>query len=533
MRRPFLWILACLAPALLPAQFGEQVTVRLVEVPVRVSDAEGNAIVRLTKEDFRLQEDGIPQEITHFYEVADSAIARRQFADFVSERGLPVREPETHKRVVVFLDSVRLHPLHYQRLVAALESFLATSLVSGDEVAVFGAQPSLQTLLPWTGDLDKARAYLRSYLHPGTSATGRLGRGRMVEEMITSTRNYTSALSMVRSHCLELKNEYLASLDAMRAVLEFTAGLPGRKSFLYVGEGFTTIPGLEFFYMLEKRWPSRASLNDASSYDLSPAFRDLGVFAASKGFTLFAVETRGLSVDSSGTDVEIRSRDDIYGMDVSASSAARRAAHDSLVLLAEPSGGRAIDNTNDLTAPLGRAALESNHYYILAYQPRHPADGRGHALSVSMTNPEFRVTARAGYIDYTGEDELSSRLQAAILWDAPLDNPLGIQVQIGEGKKDGKFVLVPLRVLLPKEGLPFANGMATMRLGVVTASEGKKSDTFVQKLSFEEAAWGDHPYLAYPLTLKMRKGEQSLVTAVQLDDGRISLIKVNAGQSRK
>jgi VWFA-related protein len=502
MKRALL-LLACLLPALLPAQFGEKVTVRLIEVPVRVADAEGNAIVRLAKEDFRLLEDGIPQEITHFYEVADSAIARREFADFVRERNLPVREPDTHKRVVVFLDAVRLHPLHYQRLLGAMEGFLTTSLVAGDQVAIFGAQPSLQTLLPWTGDLEKARAFLRSFVPSGVSATRREGRTRMVEEMVSSTRSYSTASTHVRSHCMELRAEYL-----------------------------TTIPGLEFFYMLEKRWPSRASLNDAFAYDLSPAFRDLGVFAASKGFTLTAVETRGLSAEVGG-DVENRSRDDIYGMDVAAFSAARRASHDSLVLMAEPSGGRAIDNANDLTAPLGRVALESKHYYILAYQPRHPADGRGHTLTVTVSNPEFKVTAKAGYLDFTGEDELSSRLQAAVLWDAPLENSLGIQVELGEGKKDGKFVLTPMRVLLPKEGLVMAGGLVTLRLGVVTANDGKKSDTFVQKLSFEETAWEGKPYLAYPLTLKMRKGEQDLVAGVQLEDGRTSLIKVRAGRSRK
>jgi len=528
-----LLLLACLAPALLPAQFGEQITVRLVEVPVRVTDAEGNAIVRLSKEDFRLLEDGQPQEITHFYEVADSAIARRQFADFVAQRGLPARDPETRKRVVLFMDSTRLHPLNYQRLASALEGYLATAVVPGDEVAVFGSQPSLRTLLPWTADPERVRAFLRGYFPTGSRVTGGIGRSRMVEEMIVSGRNYQMALAQVRGYCVELKNEYQASLDAMRSVMEFTAGLPGRKHFVYVGEGFTTIPGLEYFYMLEKRWPTRPSLSEASVYDLSPAFRELGLFAASKGFTVTAVETRGLQTGNAQNDVEIGARDDLYGLEVTAVSAARRAARDSLVLLAEPSGGRAIDNTNDLTAPLGRAALESNHYYILAYQPRHPADGKTRALAVTMANPEFKVTARRGYTDFTEEDDLSSRLQAAVLWDAPLENPLGIRAELGEGKKEGKFVLAPLRVLLPRAGLAFPGGVASVRLGVVTASEGKKSDTFVQKLTFEESAWGDKPVLAYPLTLKMRSGEHDLVAAVQEADGRVSLVKLEAGSSRK
>jgi VWFA-related protein len=527
MKRVLPLLLAFL-PAAAPAQFGEQVTVRLVEVPVRVADAAGNAIVRLPREEFTLLEDGVPQEITHFYEVADSAIARRQFADFVRERGLPVREPDTRKRVILFLDAVRLHPLRYQRLVGALEGYLATALVAGDEVAVFGAQPSLKTLVPWTADPEKVKVFLRAYTPPGSGALSRVSKNRMVQEMVMSTRSYQAALATVRGHCLELRNEYLGSIEAMRAVLEFTAGLPGRKTFLYLGEGFTTIPGLEFFYLLEKRWPSRPSLNEAFTYDLSPAFRELGVFAASKGFTLHAVETRGLLQDDSATDVEVRALDDVYGLDVGAVAAARRAAHDSLVLMASPSGGRVVDNTNDAAAPLGRTALESNHYYILAYQPRHPADGRPHALSVAVRDPAFRVTARAGFIDFTPEDELASRLQSAVVWDTPLENPLGLKAELGEGRKEGKLYLVPLRVLLPREGMIFSGGLTALRLGVITASGGKKSDSFIQKLSLEESSWGDKAVLAYQVTLKMRKGEHDLVAAVQQEDGRVSLVKIKA-----
>ena len=525
-------LILCLAASGL-AQFGEKVTVRLVEIPAQVTDKAGNAILQLSKEDFRLSEDGLPQEITHLYEVKESAIARRQFADFLKEKGITPPAAEVRKRIVIFLDALHLQSHHYQRLLPALENFLATALTTGDETAIFGAMPTLKVLLPWTSSVHDAQAFLRGFTSGGAQSLSRVNEGRMVEENIARQGNYQMALVQVRGFAEEQRSEALATVEAMKAAMEFTAGLAGQKFFLYVGEGYSLIPGVEYFYQLERRFPMQASLNDASNFDLSPAFRDLGLFAASHGFVLTAVDSRGLTSVTSGSDAEVGARDLDAGVDSSGLSAAQRGMQDSLELLVEPSGGRAVVNTNDFGAALARAGLDLNHYYVLGYQPRHPADGKVHTLTVALTNPEFLVNARRSYQDYSEDDTFPLRLASAVQWEGALDNPLGLKADAGEEKKDGKFYLVPLRIALPREPLAFKDGKTSIKLGILTAAGGKRSDTFIQKLDLDAVQWKDKPVLVYTVTLKMRKGDQLLVAGVQDAQGRISLVKTTLRLPRK
>jgi len=515
------------------AQFGEKVTVRLMEIPVQVTDRTGHAILQLSKEDFRFAEDGLPQEITHLYEVKESAIARRQFADFLKEKGITPPAPEVRKRIVVFLDVLHLQSNQYQRLLPALENFLSTALTAGDEAAVFGAMPNLKVLLPWTSSVGDAQVFLRGFTSGGAQALSRVNEGRMVEENIARQGNYQMALIQVRGFAEEQRTEALATVEAMKAAMEFTAGLGGRKFFLYVGEGYSLIPGIEYFYQLERRFPMQASLNDASNFDLSPAFRDLGLFAASHGFVLTAVDSRGLASAAPGSDAEVGSHDPDAGVDMSGLSAAQRGMQDSLELLTEPSGGRAVVNTNDFDAALARAGLELNHYYVLGYQPRHPPDGKVHTLTVRLTNPEFLVNARRSYQDYSEDDAFPLRLSSAVQWESGLENPLGLKVEVGDEKKDGKFYLVPLRIALPRASLVFKDGKTSVKLGILTAEGGKRSDTFIQKLDLNAIQWKDKPILVYTVTLKIRKGDQLLVAGMQDAQGRISLVKTALRLPRK
>jgi hypothetical protein len=276
-----------------------------------------------------------------------------------------------------------------------------------------------------------------------------------------------------------------------------------------------------------------ASLNEAANYDLSPLFKDLGLYAASHGFILTAVDSGGLGKMPAGLSAEYGARDLDYGLSVEGTSAAGRSSQDSMALLAEPSGGKAVVNTNDFDKALGQAGLALNQYYILGYQPQHPADGKTHTLAVKTTNPEFTVSSRRGYSDYTEDDSLPLRLRSALQWEDPLENPLSLSIDAGKEKKEGKYFLVPLRIVLKKEALTFKEGKTFLKLGIVTAVGRKKSDTFLQKLVFEEAQWKDKSLLVYEVTLKMQKGDQKLVAGIQDSSGRIGLVKMALTLPRK
>lgn len=75
-----LWVVACgLAPACALAQQSPQdtfhVNVRLVNVFVNVTDADGAPVGGLSQDDFQLTEDGVPQKITYFERETDMPLS--------------------------------------------------------------------------------------------------------------------------------------------------------------------------------------------------------------------------------------------------------------------------------------------------------------------------------------------------------------------------------------------------------------------------------------------------------------------------
>jgi VWFA-related protein len=64
------------------------------------------------------------------------------------------------------------------------------------------------------------------------------------------------------------------------------------------------------------------------------------------------------------------------------------------------SGGRTeiVQNSAQLDEAAARIAEELNSQYVLGYTPPHGADGQFHSLRVRVTNPDYKVRGRAGYV---------------------------------------------------------------------------------------------------------------------------------------
>jgi VWFA-related protein len=72
---------------------------------------------------------------------------------------------------------------------------------------------------------------------------------------------------------------------------------------------------------------------------------------------------------------------------------------DSMSDLSDVTGGRFFHNIVNFVTPLQQIAEETSGYYMLAYQATHPHGTSGYqAVKVTVSNPEFRVKAREGYL---------------------------------------------------------------------------------------------------------------------------------------
>jgi VWFA-related protein len=87
----------------------------------------------------------------------------------------------------------------------------------------------------------------------------------------------------------------------------------------------------------------------------------------------------------------------LYPVDVPALER-ERAPEDTLLALAEATGGRAALNSNRLDA-LERAEEDTRSYYLLGFSPAWKADDRDHRIELEIRRPGLDVRARHGFPD--------------------------------------------------------------------------------------------------------------------------------------
>lgn len=494
---------------------GEVVQVTLVEVPVQVLDKEGDPIVKLKKEDFTLKEDGVVQPIAHFYEVQDSVLLRKRFADeLIARYGTPPT-PEFHKRIIIFVDAYHVDPLHFKRVKKSLESFIQKVLMPGDSLMIVEATPSLTVVLPWEKEKNKILQTIKTLKSPGVGVASRRTREHLLAYSLRRSRRYYTALAELRGYINERRQEILAILEGLKATVESHGRVPGQKMMLFITEGLPTIPGLEYFYLLDRRFPTAPILSEAVTYDLTRDYQDMARYVASREFTLYTLDARGLILPTPEFDAELSGIDYLERSDVSGASIAAKDSQDSLRMMAETTGGSAVVNVNDFEVGLSRIALKANHHYLLGFYPSHPPDGKYHTIKVEVSNPEFRTTHRKGYINWRREDTFSQKLKAALLWPITKTPPFDLKLTIGKPKKDGRYYQVPLQLAIPIEVLQ-GKEKQSLQLGIVVGDgKGRQSNVFIQDLILQKKDFKDKTFVAYQLNLRMRKGKQTLVVALE------------------
>ncbi len=180
-----------------------------------------------------------------------------------------------------------------------------------------------------------------------------------------------AAMDRMTLHLL-FRQEGTRALDALRALIREQAGFPGRKTVLFFSEGLV-IP------------PDQAELLESLISEANRA-----------NLTFYTVDARGLSTVSnvklSGLSYEA-TRQERGGPDAIHTDLQANARH-----LATGTGGFAMDNSNDLRAPLRRVMEDVRSHYEVTYSPDSTNfDGQFRKLAVRLSRPGVTVQSRAGY----------------------------------------------------------------------------------------------------------------------------------------
>jgi VWFA-related protein len=395
-----------------PATFSAEAD--YVEVDVLVTDARGDVVRGLTRDDMQLFEEGARQEIATFSEVAPPVQPADPSAavEAALPRDVATNEDDPDSRVyAIVLDDAQTDARRTTAVRKAAGEFISRYLGPRDLAAVVFTSPA-GAVPAFTRD----RALL---LQSVSRFAGRKVRSATLERMnaieqqrdlLAATRPDPLEVELVpragvdtdpwdRARALEAR----ASMVTLEAVARALRGLTGRrKAILFFSEG------VDYDTLDVKGKVQRAATSVQA--DLQKAIAT----ATWNNVALHPIDPRGL-VDALGEgDIAAAAppSDRTLGIDAQSLDNERRRSQESLRTLADETGGFAAVDTNDVATAFARIVRAGSHYYLLGYHPADfQRDGAFRRIEVRVARAGVSVVARRGYVRPRRDDE-GERLEA-------------------------------------------------------------------------------------------------------------------------
>jgi VWFA-related protein len=331
--------------------FGEELEVSEVLLDVIVTNRQGDVIVGLGPEDFRVTEGGEPVDLSEvtFY----SSSVPEETAAAMAEKGVEVDRAPEDRYFILFFDDQRKHQtdvrtnLVQRQLQAGRDAaeWVRSSLAPADWVAVVGYDRSLDVYTDFTRDRQRIAEAVRK------AAAGAEGLGNWPSRQKDEGPSLLDDLPEGR----DLVEATTRIYSALTEVAEAAGDVRGRKNLVYLGLGFGRLNTFGQYEEDQRYYPG-----------LVQALNDNNVA--------------------------------VYTVDVTPSGVSH-AFESALSNLAADTGGRYFPFFTSFSTPLSEVAQETGGYYLLAYTARHPAGEKGfQRVEVDTVNPEFRVRARQGYL---------------------------------------------------------------------------------------------------------------------------------------
>jgi VWFA-related protein len=372
--------------------------INYVRVDAIVLGRNGEPVLDLKPEEFSIEEDGKPQKIESFQIIKIDPIAQQIDGPVNREPTSPTEERREAQRPDVRLFLILLDDYHVRRgndmvVRKPLIDFIQNQLGPADMVAL------MYPLTPVT-DL--------------TFTRNRDSLSRAIEKFEGRRFNYQPRNEFEERYAYypaaaveKIRND--VTLSALEGATVKLGGMrEGRKSIILVSEGFTAMlppqlndpvaamPGFNNpargnpNLQNDDRAEFRASTDMLS--DLEEVFRE----ANRNNTSIYALDPRGLAAFEYDINQGIGLQVDRKYLENSL---------DTLRILADNTDGKAIINSNDLSAGLKQIMRDSSGYYLIGYNSTEsPTDGKFHQIKVKVTRRGVDVRARKGYWAYTAAD---------------------------------------------------------------------------------------------------------------------------------
>ncbi len=377
--------------------------INFVRVDVIVTDGKGEPVLDLKPEDFTVTEDGKPQKVETFTMVKIDAIEQNASRPTTAIRSDFDEEREAARAdvrlFVLLLDDYHVRRGNDMAVRKPLIEFIQNQLDPADMVAV---------MYPLTPVADIRFSRDRSALISAISQFEGRKFDYQPRNSMEEQYAYYPAQTVER-----IRNQ--VTMGALKGASVRLGGLrEGRKSIIFVSEGFTTslppqlndpvaaMPGLGNPVSRRPTTtnPAMERAQDRADFmntaDMMTDLRDVFDTANRQNTSIYPVDPRGLAAMEYGINEGVGQTVDRNHLN---------ASMDTLRTLAANTDGRAIVNRNDLASGMRQIIRDSSGYYLLGYNSTQaPTDGKFHEIKVRVNRRGVDVRARKGYWAFTADE---------------------------------------------------------------------------------------------------------------------------------
>ncbi|HTG73246.1 MAG TPA: VWA domain-containing protein [Terriglobia bacterium] len=439
------WLLLLLLSISAAAQqqqtpFTLKVSTQLVIQAVTVTDKDGKTLSGLTAEDFTLTEDNNPQTISvfEFQKIDDTATPRplstppQQFASVLQPaitKITPVPDGDTRyqdrRLLALYFDMSALNEIDRFRALTAAQAFIEKEMKGPDLVALFTyGNGSVRVRRDFTDDRAALEESLQRLLNPKDTDA--------LEDTVADFGQNSGEFNLFNTD---------RQLAALQTTVNMLGVLKEKKSLIYFASGLN-LNGVDNQAQL------RATLNAARRANVA----------------FYPVDARGLVATAPMGNASQRSPGGLgmyTGATAMSSLRVLQRSQDALYTLAADTGGKALLDSNDLSAGIVRAQQAASSYYILGYYSTNTnRDGKLRRVKITLKDRSADLSYRESY--YAEKDfskysvaEKERQLEEALMLGDPITE-LTIVMELNYFRLNNAEYFVPLAVKIPGNELVLA-----------------------------------------------------------------------------
>ncbi len=465
----------------LPSFQGE-IDVSLVNLYVSVVDRSGDPVSGLTADDFRVFEDGKPVEVTNFH-----AIHRDQQQPIASGDLLatePAGDEQLGRYVALLVDIASLERRNLKRLVPHLEEFIAEGIAQRDHFMIarnvgrleilkqFTAnEPSLRASLRRVGDVSaegdslkqRKRNLKRAIYRSDVLRAQNQGPGSMAYDLMYSRMMASTMLAQIENLRQQEYGRIRQALVAVDELLRAVAGLPGRKSVIWIGEDLAIRPAVDMYAVF---FSQASVLQDflnlkrpeiwGDELKLDREFQTVAATAQACGATVFIIDASDRDREAGSADFRPPSVESVIAAEMTGSMwtpginpTEEWQLTEGANFMALSTGGMMFANCRDAQAVVDSLARHVATYYWLGYRRDGPPDGRRHDVRVDVAGGDLRVRHHQEILSRTRPQRLADLAFSKLRLELG-SNPLEIDILAETPEpSDGKRFVQPVRINMP------------------------------------------------------------------------------------